>query len=252
MIRTSRLHCLKPISFLLCLSLFALAKAHANGLANGTSAYEANDFVNAISAFEASLKTTGESAALRHNLALSYAQTGQLAEALWQLERAQRIDPFNSALIAKIEILKSQMGLLSNSPPWYAFAARALSFQGWVLLTTTMLWTAFFVGWLGPMYFQAKSSIRKAGFSLSLVLGIVSLSLAILSYLDSTSGRIISQENQSLRAAPAKAAPAVAELRPGTAGRIVDQHEGYYQIQTQDSLKGWISKERFRPLTEVR
>lgn len=248
----SQLKSFKQLSCLLCLSILALIQAPAESLADGTAAYEAKDYTSAITAFTSALETEGESAALRHNLALSYAQSGQLSEALWQLERAQRLDPFNSAWIQKIELLKSQMGLLSSPPAWYALAARALSFQNWVLLTTAALWIAFFIFWLCPIYAPSKAGLRKAGSSFSLVVGLVSLALSVLSYLDTTSGRVISEKSETLRAAPAKAAPAVAELRPGTSGRIVDQHEGYYQIKTMDSFKGWIAKDSFRPLTEVR
>ena len=61
---------------------------------------------------------------------------------------------------------------------------------------------------------------------------------------------MLSSENTVLHAAPATAAPEGGFARSGERVRVLDQHNNFYQIETEGAATGWISKDNFRLLVE--
>jgi tetratricopeptide (TPR) repeat protein len=216
---------------------------HADNLQEGIRAYEAKQYTQAIERFSAAIDSDNETASARHNLALAYFQSGQPAEALWQLERAHRLEPSDKELIVKTQALKQVLGLFSANEEWFEIASKQLSYAQWIILCASLFWILVAL----HLFLRSKAYPLSAARILAWIMLVAAAPLTYLSFLDSKSGQIIRNQPVELRAAPASAAPATASRLPGSQGRILDAHENFYLIKTPEGPTGWISKDDFRP-----
>jgi len=237
---------------LLCLfSISALAPAlQADDFQAGIDAYHESGYTEAIVAFERDL-ASGERAATRHNLALSHYQQGQpgaAPEAIWQLERATRLDPFNQNYLFKLGVLRQQLGLFAAPAEWWQAASR-------VLTPATWIWIAAISGWCllaGILVPRIGGFSRPIAVKLFMGLAIVSLVLSstalTIQATQQASGVIITDAPTVLHHAPASAAPEAGLARPGERAQVIDQHNNFLKIKTEAQITGWIENSQFREL----
>ncbi|MGJ8653329.1 MAG: tetratricopeptide repeat protein [Opitutaceae bacterium] len=237
----------KPLLHLCAVLLLLPLALNADSFTDGISAYENGEYETAIKHFEATIADE-ETAAARHNLALSYFQLGQPAEAAWQIERALRIDPINTEYHYKLGALRQQVGLFESRPKWHVLGAQLLSTSTWILLCGISFWLLL-AAWILPSIANSKPNLFiKAVRLTTVIIFTITLPALWLQHSLSQSGIVISNEPTDLHAAPASAAPATGVARPGERARIVDQFNDFYQIETEAQITGWISKTDFRAL----
>jgi tetratricopeptide (TPR) repeat protein len=219
--------------------LFFSPSIQADDFKKGLRAYEEGRYEAAAQSFEKILEL-GETAAVRHNLALSAYQSDLPAEAIWQLERALRIEPTNKEYQFKLGALRQQLGLSSGQPTWIESAARSLRAKQWGWLAAITLWGSFAL-WVIPFSLKIKPvlSIKIIRFLCLLVLGV---SLPALEFLRQAGKNsiLISEQAIELRAAPAQAAPETGLARSGERIRILESHEDYFKVETESEARGWI------------
>lgn len=236
-------------TILLCSLLSTTLCIQASTFSQGLEAYEAGNYAAANAHFQASLAEE-ETAATRHNLALSAFQAGRKAEAAWQIERAIRIEPFQDEYRFKSEALREHLGLIPQRPRWYQLFAQALPLGQWALLAVLGLW-AIVLGTLLPL-----AARRKAGLPIQAAraLGIIALLASVPAYILQNklnqTGIVISEEPITLHAAPANATPETGSARPGERAQVIDRHGNYYKVKTEGQATGWIPTEAFRPIIE--
>lgn len=240
----------KLITFciLTVLTLGTAISTYADAFTDGLSAYEKGEYASATQHFETAI-TDGETAAARHNLALSHFQLGQPAEAAWQIERALRLDPINAEYHYKLGALRQQVGLFESRPKWHVLGAQLLSTTTWIQLCGISFWLLL-AAWLLPKIAGNKPNLFiKAVRLTTVIIFTITLPALWLQHSLSQSGIVVSNEPTDLHAAPASAAPATGVARPGERARIVDQFKDFYQVETEAQITGWISTEDFRSLT---
>ncbi len=234
------------IHFLTFLTSLA-SLVHANQFQSGLDFYEKGAYQEALEHFKSSL-SSGETAALRHNLALTYFQLGEPATAVWQIERALALEPFNGKYQYKLEALRSQLGLLEDKLAWYALAGQSLTLNQWILLAASGFWIVAAL-YLFPIIggYRRTSGLKAARI---VAIGLLGLSVAaiILQARGRKDGIIIAGEATTLHVAPANAAPETGTARPGERARIIDRHNDFLKIQTEGQATGWIAKDAFRKL----
>ena len=215
----------------------------------GIEAYQNAEYKAAKAQFTSALEVE-ETAAARHNLGLAHFQLGAPAEAVWQLERAQLLEPFNADYRYKLEAVRQELGLFAGSPKWYVLASEALPTKTWLILATISFWILLAVLIL-PRISGTKPSLGiKTLRFISIAALIFSTPSIWLNLRLLQSGTIITDEAASLHAAPASAAPESGTARPGERARILDQYNDFYEIKTEGQAIGWISKDEFRPLAD--
>lgn len=236
--------------FLLCCALSSILPwARADSFESGIAAYEQGNYTQAIEAFNSCL-SAGETPAIRHNLSLAYFQNGELAEAVWQLERALRLYPFQATYLVKLAALRQQLGLpivepgilprLAQAlPPSLAWIAASLAF--WGLLATLILPRCFGkpAGWVGK--------VTRLACALTLVLAGISL---FLNRNLADSGICLVSTPAELRAAPAAAAPTTGLARPGERAHRMEQYRAYAKVRTESGAEGWLPEAQFRLLKD--
>ena len=234
---------------LTAIAVFAATSETEPPFQSGIEAYQNTEYKTAKAQFTAALELD-ETAAARHNLGLAYFQLGAPAEAVWQLERAQLLEPFNADYRYKLEAVRQELGLFAGSPKWYVLASAALPTKTWVIIATISFWLLLAV-FILPRISDTKPSL---GIKTLRVISMAALTLSIpslwLNLRLLQTGTIITDEASSLHAAPASAAPESGTARPGERARILDQYNHFYEIETEGQATGWISKDAFRPLAD--
>jgi len=225
------------------------AAAPADPFDVGIEAYQNSEYKTAKAQFTAALEIS-ETAAARHNLGLAYFQLEAPAEAIWQLERAQLLSPFNADYRFKLEAVRQELGLFAGSPQWYVLASQALPTKTWLIIATISFWLLL-AALILPRLSGAKVSIRiKALRVMSIAALILSLPSIGLNLRLLQIGTVITDQAANLHAAPASAAPECGTARPGERARILDQYNNFYKVETEGQATGWISKDAFRPLAD--
>ena len=232
---------------LTAIAVFAATSEPEPPFQSGIEAYQNTEYKTAKAQFTAALELD-ETAAARHNLGLAYFQLGAPAEAVWQLERAHLLEPFNAGYRYKLEAVRQELGLFAGSAKWYVLASAALATKTWVIIATISFWLLLAV-FILPRISDTKPSL---GIKTLRVISMAALTLSIpslwLNLRLLQTGTIITDEASSLHAAPASAAPESGTARPGERARILDQYNHFYEIETEGQATGWISKDAFRPL----
>ncbi len=246
------------MSLSLRLSLFygvvALAFT-ANGLTaenpfqSGIEAYEQGDYKTAKTEFTLAVNTN-ETPAARHNLGLALFQLDKPAQAVWQLERALILNPFNKDYRKKRNLVREQLGLTGDPTEWYDSLSQLVSISAWLMIATVSLWLLVGV-FILPVLNDKSAGIRvqllRCFSLLTLTLSLIAIGLNLQTH---KTGIILSEETASLHAAPANAAPESGFARPGERAHVLDQHNNFYKIKTEGSATGWISEDDFRLLVE--
>ena len=234
---------------LTAIAVFAATSETEPPFQSGIEAYQNTEYKTAKAQFTAALELD-ETAAARHNLGLAYFQLGAPAEAVWQLERAHLLEPFNAGYRYKLEAVRQELGLFAGSAKWYVLASAALATKTWVIIATISFWLLLAV-FILPRISDTKPSL---GIKTLRVISMAALTLSIpslwLNLRLLQTGTIITDEASSLHAAPASAAPESGTARPGERARILDQYNHFYEIETEGQATGWISKDAFRPLAD--
>ncbi|MDQ8206537.1 hypothetical protein QEH52_03390 [Coraliomargarita sp. SDUM461003] len=248
---SSRIQQILQLTQLLPLYLLALLLAsplaQADSFSDGLDAYHAAQYAEAASAFERSLAES-ESAAARHNLALSLFQQGKAADAVWQLERAVRLAPTNRNYLYKLGALRQQLGLYKVPTTWWQSAANLLSQQTWIWSLCLSFW-----GLLASLLLPRIGGFRrpillKLTSSFAAIALLISCAALTVRSTQQASGIVLSDSPIELRHAPASAAPEAGTARPGERARILDQHNQFLKIQTEAQITGWIDQATFRKL----
>ena len=222
----------------LALLLFS-SLIQADDFQAGLKAYEEGRYDVATQSFEKALEL-GETAAIRHNLALCAYQSDLSAEAVWQLERALRIEPTNKEYQFKLGALRQQLGLSSGQATWIEAAARALRAKQWGWLATIAFWGSFAL-WVIPLSLKVRPTlITKVIRFLSLLILAVALPALEFHRQSSQDSILISEQAVELRAAPAQAAPQTGLARSGERIRILESHQDYRKVETESEALGWI------------
>lgn len=237
---------LKQALVLVLLTSFALS-LRADDFSTGLEAYEAGRYAEATEAFQLSLEEE-ETAALRHNLALSLYQQGRPAEAVWQLERALQLQPFNQNYRFKLGALRQQIGLYQPDNPWWLSAAQILSFGAWIWIAGLSFWVLLAAFALPRIAGKPRRLVGKLVVSLSSVLLLLSLTAIALQKTNEITGIVVADAPTPLRHAPASAAPEAGQARPGERARQIDHHRKFLKIKTESGITGWIQADAIKKL----
>lgn len=233
---------LPSTSALLALFCISLVPLQADDFQAGIEAYQNSNYAEAANAFTNALASE-PSAAARHNLALSYFQMGAPAQAVFELERAVRLDPLNESYLFKLGALRQQLGLYAVPAEWWQSAARLLPPHSWIWITCISAWLL-----LASIILPCMAGKRRPA-ALKLLIGICipgmllpAMALFILHTLQAD-GVVLSEAATKVHHAPASAAPEAGLARPGERAHITDTHGDFLKIETEARITGWIQKD---------
>ena len=229
------------------LTLFSTA-LNADSFLQGITAYESENYELALSKFKAAVKDS-PSAAAYHNLGLTYLKLNKLPDAIWQIETALRLDPYNDQYAFKLTTLREQrLGIYGEPVPKYLKFARLLQINQWIVTCTISAWIVLAVILMPKFTGYSSGAVLKLLLILSCATLPVGITAIIINSRAQAGGIIMAEKPIELRSAPASAAPQIGNARPAERAQIIDYHNEYIKVKTEGRATGWIPRKAFRSL----
>lgn len=223
------------------------------------SAYNAEQYPDAINLYLEAIKTDGTSSTLYYNLGNAYYRNGDIAKAIISYERALRLNPTNGDAKANLEFVNSK--IVDKKGETGTFFSNLMdSFSG-IAHSNTWAWIAlvFFVITIAAaaLYmFTSAIMLRKVGF----FGGIVSLLVTVITIILSICAKNIAQNKESavvtapstiLSTSPRTPKNRTEEamlLHEGTKVQILDSVSAkvdsvavmWYDVQVDNNHRAWI------------
>ena len=246
----------KLASMLLSLLLLVPFSGHAaqsypDSLWNaGVEAYTAGDYASALQDWEEVRSAGLLSRDLYYNLGNAYFKTGEIAPAILWYERALRLDPSDADVRYNLEFARSQTQDRIEEVPEIFFEAWGhkmcylLPSNTWAVLSLVFL--ALTVALALLFLLGSTSGRRRLGF----FAGIVTLLLALLGWdfaqWQRTEARqqnraIVMRPVSSVKSSPsADTAKDLFILHEGTSVKVLDTVSGFVNIEIADGRQGWL------------
>lgn len=216
----------------------------------GVEAYTAGDYASALKDWEAVQSAGLMSRELYYNLGNAYFKSGEIAPAILWYERALRLDPSDADVRYNLEFARSQTQDRIEEVPEIFFEAWGhkmcylLSSNTWAVLSLVFL--AITVALALLFLLGSTSGRRRLGF----FAGIVTLLLALLGWdfaqWQRTEARqqnraIVMRPVSSVKSSPsADTAKDLFILHEGTSVKVLDNVSGYTNIEIADGRQGWL------------
>lgn len=248
------------IAITLCLVLLLSTNAKALSLGEqADSAYNKENYRQAIELYKQSIATDGHSSTAYYNLGNAYYRNDNLGKAVLSYERALRIDPTNADARQNLDFVRSRIqDKPEDDTPFFATMHRnvvsAMSANAWA-------WTAFvmFVLLMGAValyIFSRSIAARKAGFFGGIALLCIFAYLLGVAYDAAATARsheeaVVIAPSTQLSSTPRAARTAsdkTVSIHEGTKVQIVDSvatpddpvSPKWYNVKINNGTKAWL------------
>ncbi len=213
------------------------------------TAYVNENYPEAIACYDSIAVTGQESAILYYNMGNAYFKAGQIGKAILYYNRAQRLDPSDEDIAYNLTVAGSYAKDHIEPIPefflkrWVHDMRSSLSSNEWAVASLVLF--AVFLAALLLYLLPLQRPLRKTGFWS----GVVALLLFLMAAgFASTERREAIDASYAIvmsGAAPVKSSPDAASkdlfvLHEGTKVKLLDQLNGWREIQLADGKKGWI------------
>lgn len=245
---------ISTILFLIVLVFGAKAEL-SDSLKAANELYAANKIGKAINLYESIVDSGYESAALYYNLGNAYYKQNNLVNAILNYERAKKLAPRDEDIQFNLE-LANQFVIDKIDPiPQPFFVKWGNSFINWLRTDTWAIisLTSFVLALLFGLFyaFIRKVSLRKASFSIGVVLLIVSIgsfSFAAKQKSDRIhkQSAIIFSPSVTVKASPNEKSVDLFVIHEGLKVHILQNRNYWLEIKLDDGNRGWIQKEALK------
>lgn len=259
---------MRSIFSLILFSLLALsAFADPSNTDMANSLYEAGEFKNAAEAYQSIVDVDGASPAIYYNLANSYAQTGDLGNAILYYSRANRLDPSNKEIKNNLNYFASKVEdsnraelrgkKISVTPDHETFfkaahrvIAEEVKSDTWAVLAAASF--ILFLAGVAIYLFCSNVLLRKTGFFGGIALFFISIMFVTFAsmsanYFSSHDQAVLMAYKTPLLIEPSSdSKPATNQLCQGTRFDIIAEEtnvEGiptWYKVRLNADIEGWI------------
>ncbi len=229
-----------------------------NSFEKGNDYYQKAQYKEAIEVYETILNSQQkESFELYFNLANSYYKLNKVAPAIYNYEKALRLEPENQAALNNLAFAKKLLVDDIKEVPKVGFSALLHQFTGqlffdaWGLLAiiSSVLFLASFIVY----YFTQKPSLKRTFFSLMIVLLVaipILLGLAFFekNYFENEKTAIVFAEKAMVKSEPITSSPTIFSLHEGTKIYLLESLNEWQKIQLLDGTEGWIKAENIKEI----
>jgi tetratricopeptide (TPR) repeat protein len=229
-----------------------------NTFEKGNDCYQKAQYKEAVAVYENVLQMEQKASfELYFNLANSYYKLNKVAAAIYNYEKALRLQPKNQAALNNLTFAKKLLIDDIKEVPKLGFSALLHQFTGqlhfdtWGLLAiiVSMLFLLFFL----VFYFTKKPNLKRTFFSLMIVFLVaipILLGLAFFEkkYFENEKTAIVFAEKAVVKSEPITTSPAIFTLHEGTKVNILENLKSWQKIQLPDGTQGWIKAENIKEI----
>tara|TARA_R110000868_G_scaffold378396_3_gene643854 strand:+ start:174 stop:920 length:747 start_codon:yes stop_codon:yes gene_type:complete len=237
------------LSFSILLFLPAGLMAQKELFEAGNRAYQAEDFIKAISLYDSVLQSGKENAALHYNLANSYFKEGNIGKSILHYEKALKLKPQDAEIQNNLEIARQKTIDRFEEVPENLFQASRLAI---ISLLSPDNWArvalfAFLLATIGFALYLFSQYLRLGFITIISGLGITLLALILAwshqNYLNHNQGVILLEDSSYVKSGPSESADDVFILHEGTKALRLEQFESWSKIKLPDGKLGWLLSE---------
>ena len=212
--------------------------------------YENADYEKAASLYEDLLKMDMVSPEVFYNLGNSFFKTKQIGRAVVNYERALRLAPRDRDIRLNLKLARS-MSVDKIEIPERGFIVKLVLFPYDMMnvdeltAVTSLIFLAIILILIFSIFFIRKRSSFFYSAGVLAVLLII-FSIFLVSKLRSevfTRHAVIISKKVDVRSGPKKDYLLQFTLHEGTGLRIVEERQGWYEIDLSKDLKGWLPKD---------
>jgi len=212
--------------------------------------YQAQEYTQAITLYEAIVQQGFRSGALFYNLGNAYYKTGAIGRALVNYERARLLIPHDEDLFANMKLVEA--ALKEKQPddenPWYTVffteVRDCLSGRSWVTIALG-LYFMLIAQVLVLIFVPTYRAIGIPLLTMMIVLTFFVMAFAGLKVREESTTRlgIIVAEAVDVRYSPAYTGSVAFTIHEGLKARIIREEKGWVQIRFSRGNSGWIERD---------
>jgi len=242
------------IGVLLCTAFYA---NNINTLQDSAlNNYINKDYEKALYFYDSISKLGYSSADLHFNLANCYYNLGNIAEAIYNYEKANVLAPNDKDISHNLNIARKSVRTKTEQKPevfyvkWFNSILDLFSSNAWLYISIT----AFVISLImtGLYFFSTKLGLRKTGFYLGILLLIFSIICLIFSRLQAN--KILNNkfaivfESSVIKSSPSEEGTNLFEISEGMKVEVLDELQEWSEIKLDDGKEGWLLTESIRKL----
>ncbi|MES2813199.1 MAG: tetratricopeptide repeat protein [Bacteroidota bacterium] len=223
----------------------------------GNTLYQREQYQEAVSTYEAILKSGQESAEVYFNLGNCYYKLNQVAPAVYNFEKALALQPNDSEIQNNLAFAKKMAIDEIQETPIVGFSKIIQDFTSrfhydtwaWMAIVLAVSFLLSFLGY----YFSSTTTLKRVFF-----LGMVTLLLLVVisvfagffeqNRIQNDKPAIVFAEVIAVKSEPKAASQDAFTLHAGTKVQIIETISNYHKIQLADLKEGWIEKSAVKEL----
>ncbi len=244
------------ISFILQISaVFLTAKSsdhYYNIALQGNQQYEAGNYDSALTLYSSLVNANFSSANLYYNLGNTHYKLNELAPAIYYLEKAKKLAPFDKDIEFNLNMAKRQIVDRIEDVPqpiieraWF-YLRSLMAIDSWAVLGT--LTFALFILLIGFYALSAKVYVKKLAFFTSLGFLFLAASSLIfgysaMNYVKSEKQAVVFIGSLSVKAEPNSSSSDLFIVHEGTTVNVIEVVNNWARVSLPDGNEGWAPLE---------
>lgn len=221
-------------------------------MTQANDAYQAEEYQQAISAYQAILDSGFESAPLYYNLGNSWFKEGRIGPSILNYERALELNPGFEDAQVNLELVQTRaVDRIVAVPEFLVFRLwrgfrDSLNATQWAIAAMLCFWLA--LGGGAIFLFGGKTKLKRTGFITGILFVFLAISMCLLAsskyQLEVKSPyAIVMEQVVYVKSAPGESSNDLFILHEGTKIKVVDKLGEWMEIRLEDGKKGWIKPE---------
>jgi tetratricopeptide (TPR) repeat protein len=238
----------------------AFADTAADQFRKANTAYAAKDFTKARELYQALADSGYQSSELYYNLGNAWYKEGAVAEAIWYLEKARKLDPGNEDVNFNLKIANLRVADKIEAAPELMLLKKTKDFFGarssgrWGMWAIILLWVALVSAVV--FLFTRHGLVKRISFFGGLLLLVLSFAAAGIAwgrYEAEINSRyaIVFATNTYVKSAPDLQSVDLFILREGVKVQLLDLSGDWQKVKVPDAKGdkvGWIPKEQVKAI----
>ena len=248
---------MKKIQYILFVILFTMSAAACYGdtdeqlLLRADSAYQQENYAEAITLYEQIAANGNEGAILFYNLGNAYYKSGENAKALLWYERAHKLDPADEDIQHNIAFVNRKIIDKIDAVPetlfaqWWRKVTDLMSERQWAVLSIIGSFLLFLS--IGAYLFARSGGLRTTGFVtfwISIIVIVFSVIFANRQKEKATqhTEAIVMDLVVDAKNAPNASGKNLFVIHEGLKVQITNEMNGWVEIRLPNGEKGWIAQ----------